>query len=207
LYHFIELLSVKSPKKRVEMFTLVRSQCLSVGDLRDHLVSRGLRSSIKKGGGRKAKPPVSPLVGLQRLSAHAERLVKYSDVAEPVIGQITEMPPNDIDDNLATRIEAAEKSAADAIHCLESVQELLKEAKARVGRVLSLRRKTRTYRCPRRNRDYGNVFIASPGLPAGRWGELQDDDARRGRRARQIQFRDAGERFSKDTSNTADLYA
>jgi hypothetical protein len=148
LYHFIELLSVQSLKKRAEMFAVVRSECLSVAELRDQLVSRGLRSCIKKGGGRQIKRPTSPSVGLHRLVAHAERLVKYAGVLDDVFEGIEQMPPTEVDDTLLQKVETAETSAAGAIECLENVMERLTAAKGRVNRVLSARSKKKTMPVP-----------------------------------------------------------
>ncbi len=141
LYHFIELLSVSSLKKRAEVFALVRSQCLSVAELRDHLVAQGLRSSIKKGGGRQMKRPTSPAAGLRRLAAHADKLVKYTGVLDEVFDGIEEMPPAQVDDALVKMVDTAEASASDAIECLENLLERLKGAKARIDRVLTARSK------------------------------------------------------------------
>ncbi len=141
LYHFIELLSISSLKKRAEVFAMVRRDCVSVGELRDYLVAHKLRSSVKKGGGRQMKRPTSPAAGLRRLAAHADKLVKYAGVLDEVFDGIQEMSATQVDDALVMMVDAAEVSASDAIECLEGVLEHLKAAKARIGRVLTARPK------------------------------------------------------------------
>jgi hypothetical protein len=113
--HFVEVASVVSPEARSEMFALIRSQCISVADLRDQLAARGLRSSVKKGGVRKSKGPVSPGTRLHRLLNHAERLRKYADVCAPVFDRIDEMPPTEVNANLLKQVEAAQSSTAEVI--------------------------------------------------------------------------------------------
>ena len=98
--HFVELASIASPQTRSEILALIRTQAISVADLRDQLAARGLRSSIKKGGGRKSKKPISPITGLHRLSNHAERLQKYAAVCEGVFDQIEEMASGEVDADL-----------------------------------------------------------------------------------------------------------
>ena len=148
LYHFIELLSVHSLKKRAEMFAIIRSQCLSVAELREYLVADKLRSSVKKGGGRQMKRPTSPIAGLHRLAAHAEKLVKYAGVLDDVFDGIQEMPPDQVDDALVKMVDTAEASASNAIECLEGVLEHLKGAKSRIGRVLAHRNEDKAVPVP-----------------------------------------------------------
>ena len=148
LYHFVELASVSFADTRAEMIEHCRRESLSVAELRNELVSRGLRSCLKKNGGRQVKAPVSLAAGLHRLSTDAERLVKYAEVFEKVCEGITEMPPAEIDANLLDRVNTAASSATSAIESLETVMEGLKQAKARVERVLSLRAKDKAVPVP-----------------------------------------------------------
>jgi hypothetical protein len=140
--HFVEVSTIAQPEVRREILDWIRRECISIADLRDELVTRGLRSSIKKGGGRrKAKRPVSPLAGLHRFSAQAQQVVDYAGVLTQVFAEIQEMPPAEVSKELRNEVENAESAAANAIEQLQTLMQQLKGAKDRVLRILAARKK------------------------------------------------------------------
>lgn len=139
--HFVEIATIKEPQKRLEILDLIRKKCISVADLRDQLVSCGLRSVAKKGGGRKARRPITPTAGLHRLSAHAQRITEYVGYLDAAFfANIAEMPPGEVDKQLLAEVEAAQTSTTSAIESLTAIASQLGPAKARVQRVLAAKK-------------------------------------------------------------------
>jgi hypothetical protein len=138
LYHFIDLARAR-PHERPALIELIRRECLSVDDLRKHLGVYQMRETPKRGAGRKTKRPTSPIVGLSRLVANAQRLLECVDGLPEVLGEVAEMPPGNVNARLLQTAESADSATASAIAALQEMRGKLNRATERVQRVLGLR--------------------------------------------------------------------
>jgi hypothetical protein len=141
LYHYIEAATISDEDARIEMLERIRRENLTVDQVRKLITAGGMRSCVKKGGGRKQNRPMRPVDGLHRLGADSKRIVELAPAMGAVWDQIRRMPPADVDEGLLGEVEAVEASATSAIESLHALLQDLANAKARVERVLSLRQR------------------------------------------------------------------